>query len=276
MRPGSSVCSTPRPSSPELRLARPGAARPGAQLSVQLSGRGRGQPPARRAGLRGPALFPARLFRLEAGSADRLPPLQPRQPQQRAALRGPDDRQRASPAPRRRPGVPRGDAGGSWTRSTRAAGAPALRDEATDLYPIPLDAPPCGPGPSTRTPTDTSWCWSSGSRSAAGSRGLLLAVDAQPDNSVARKRFWEGTFLFAETPSAGPGFKAFRPLVRSGSAGVRAAAQQRARTAASGLPPYSTEQAGLAPADFYARMERLINPRRTGPRRPPTRPPWRP
>ncbi|MCU0256618.1 MAG: hypothetical protein MUF60_07725, partial [Vicinamibacterales bacterium] len=43
--------------------------------------------------------------------------------------------------------------------------------------------------------------------------GLLLAVDAQPDNSVARKRFWEGTFLFAQTPSAGPGFKAHRPLV---------------------------------------------------------------
>jgi hypothetical protein len=29
----------------------------------------------------------------------------------------------------------------------------------------------------------------------------------------------------------------------------------------SGLPPWSTEQAGLAPVDFYARMERLINPR---------------
>ena len=36
--------------------------------------------------------------------------------------------------------------------------------------------------------------------------GLLLAVDAQPDNSVGRKRFWEGTFLFTnDTASAGRG-----------------------------------------------------------------------
>ena len=48
----------------------------------------------------------------------------------------------------------------------------------------------------------------------------MLAVDAQPDNSVARKRFWEGTFLFAQTPSAGPGFKAYRtPLAGSSKDG---------------------------------------------------------
>jgi hypothetical protein len=46
--------------------------------------------------------------------------------------------------------------------------------------------------------------------------GLLFAVDGQPDNTVARKRFWEGTFLFASgIKSSGPGFKAFRPIVRS-------------------------------------------------------------
>ena len=45
--------------------------------------------------------------------------------------------------------------------------------------------------------------------------GLLLAVDGQPDTSIGRKRFWEGTFLFAnDVKSAGPGFKAFRPLAR--------------------------------------------------------------
>ena len=49
----------------------------------------------------------------------------------------------------------------------------------------------------------------------ASRHGILLAVDAQPDNSVTRKRFWEGTFLFAnDVKSAGPGFKAFRPLAR--------------------------------------------------------------
>ena len=45
--------------------------------------------------------------------------------------------------------------------------------------------------------------------------GLLLAVDGQPDTSIGRKRFWEGTFLFNnDVKSAGPGFKAFRPLAR--------------------------------------------------------------
>ena len=92
-----------------------------------------------------------------------------------------------------------------------------------------------------------------------GQPGLLLAVDAQPDNSVARKRFWEGTFLFAETPSAGPGFKAFRPLVRAGGGGLRVL-PNGALDGRNGLPPYSAEQAGLSPDDFYARMDRLINP----------------
>ena len=57
--------------------------------------------------------------------------------------------------------------------------------------------------------------------------GLLLAVDGQPDTSIGRKRFWEGTFLFAnDVKSAGPGFKAFRPLVR-GADGKLGAGGQR-------------------------------------------------
>jgi hypothetical protein len=44
-----------------------------------------------------------------------------------------------------------------------------------------------------------------------GDAGVYLAVDAQPDGTVARKRFWRGNFLFARTPRlGGPGFKRFR------------------------------------------------------------------
>jgi len=93
------------------------------------------------------------------------------------------------------------------------------------------------------------------------SSGLLLAVDAQPDNSVARKRFWEGTFLFAATPSAGPGFKAYRPPLPAAAGGGWFLPQNAALDGRDGLPPYSTEQAGLDPTEFYARMEQLINPR---------------
>ena len=52
--------------------------------------------------------------------------------------------------------------------------------------------------------------------------GVLLAVDAQPDGTVARKRFWRGNFLFAQDPAlGGPGFKRFRPIVRDKNGGLR-------------------------------------------------------
>ena len=44
--------------------------------------------------------------------------------------------------------------------------------------------------------------------------GVILAVDGQPDGTVARKRFWRGNFLFAQDRAlGGPGFKRFRPVV---------------------------------------------------------------
>ena len=41
--------------------------------------------------------------------------------------------------------------------------------------------------------------------------GIILAVDGQPDGTVARKRFWRGNFLFAQDPALGgprPGIEA--------------------------------------------------------------------
>jgi hypothetical protein len=142
---------------------------------------------------------------------------------------------------------------------TSGSGRVALRDEATDVYPVALDRAALWPGtlyadPYGHTLVLVKWVPQTAERS-----GLLLAVDAQPDNSVSRKRFWEGTFLFAQTPSAGPGFKAHRPVV-SGAGGLRPL-PNAALDGRDGTPGYSEEQAGLSPADFYARMERLINPR---------------
>ena len=52
--------------------------------------------------------------------------------------------------------------------------------------------------------------------------GVILAVDAQPDGTVARKRFWRGNFLFAQDPAlGGPGFKRFRPIVRDKNGALR-------------------------------------------------------
>lgn len=146
-------------------------------------------------------------------------------------------------------------------RVTSGNGRTALRDDATDFYPVPLERKNLWPGtifadPYGHTLIIAKWIPQTKERS-----GLLLAVDAQPDNSIARKRFWEGNFLFALTPNAGPGFKAYRsPVAGGGKRGwvIPANASLNLRP---GLPAYSAEQANLPPGDFYARMERLINPR---------------
>ncbi|HYN78137.1 MAG TPA: hypothetical protein VES73_10135 [Lamprocystis sp. (in: g-proteobacteria)] len=139
------------------------------------------------------------------------------------------------------------------------SGRTALRDETTDFYPVPLQRAALWPGTVYADPYGHVMILTKWLPQRPGQPGLLFAVDAQPDNSVARKRFWEGTFLFAQTPSAGPGFKQFRPLVRTGGGGLQPMSNG-ALSGRSGIPPYSTEQSSLTPADFYARMERLINP----------------
>jgi hypothetical protein len=150
-------------------------------------------------------------------------------------------------------------------RATSGGGRTALSDDATDFYPLPLQREALWPGtvyadPYGHTLIIVKWLPQTKERS-----GLLLAVDAQPDNSVARKRFWEGNFLFAATPAAGPGFKAYRAPVAAGSKGGWAPPPNRTLTAGTGLPPYALEQANLSPEDFYARMEKLINPRGQSP-----------
>jgi hypothetical protein len=153
----------------------------------------------------------------------------------------------------------------------------ALDDEATDFYPVALDRDALRPGtiyadPYGHTLMIVHWVPQTSERS-----GLLLAVDAQPDASVGRKRFWEGTFLFASRlASAGPGFKEFRPLVPvsetgsgteiGGATRLRALSNRELRVD-SRFIPYSDQQAMLSPDAFYARMAQLINPKGVDPAR---------
>lgn len=135
----------------------------------------------------------------------------------------------------------------------------ALNAEATDVYPIELRRETLWPGTLYADPYGhvlilVKWLPGDGQ-----SAGRLLAVDAQPDNSVARKRYWEGNFLFAQTASAGPGFKAFRPLVPGGS-GWRLLSNAEL-DGRSGHPAFALEQAGLDPDAFHARVDAIINPR---------------
>src|SRR5204863_5175403 len=93
-----------------------------------------------------------------------------------------------------------------------------------------------------------------------GAAGVLLAVDAQPDGTVARKRFWRGNFLFAQDPAlGGPGFKRFRPIVL-GTNGVlrRLSNDEIAKNPQYG--DFSLDQSRLGVEEFYDRMDDVMSP----------------
>jgi len=138
-----------------------------------------------------------------------------------------------------------------------------LSDSQTDFYPVPLERDVLWPGTAFADPYGHVLVIVKWVPQTSGQSGLLLAVDAQPDNSVTRKRFWEGTFLFAsDVRSAGPGFKAFRPLVRSADGtGPLRVLSNAALVDDAGFPAYTAAQGELGADDFYARMSKLINPR---------------
>jgi len=140
-----------------------------------------------------------------------------------------------------------------------------LEDESTDLYPIPLSRETLWPGTVYADPYGHVLVLVEWAPQTTGRPGSLLAVDAQPDNSVSRKRFWEGTFLFDNVASAGPGFKAFRPVAHAASGGWRALNNDEL-VDHPGFASFSLEQHQLSPDDFYARMTKLVNPRGLDPK----------
>ncbi|PXW85490.1 hypothetical protein C8R34_11942 [Nitrosomonas sp. Nm84] len=134
-----------------------------------------------------------------------------------------------------------------------------LEDESTDLYPVPLSRETLWPGTVYADPYGHVLVLVEWVPQTIDYPGVLLAVDAQPDNSVARKQVWEGTLLFANTASAGPGFKAFRPLARMPSGKWRMFSNDELIDQ-SDFTLFSLEQDQLSPDDFYARLAQLINP----------------
>ena len=139
----------------------------------------------------------------------------------------------------------------------------ALNDEETDLYPVPLTREALRPGMVYADPYGHVLVLVKWVPQSASSGGQLLAVDGQPDGSVGRKRFWEGTFLFAAgEKSAGPGWKAFRPLLAAGEgAPAPLSNSQLGKGAEAGFARFSDEQGKTSADAFYARMSKLINPR---------------
>jgi hypothetical protein len=95
---------------------------------------------------------------------------------------------------------------------------------------------------------------------SGGGAGVFLAVDAEPDGTVTRKRFWRGNFLFAHDAALGsPGFKHFRPIVREKSGALRRLTNAEI-TKNPQYGDFSHEQSQLAVEDFYDRMDDVMSP----------------
>ncbi|MCA9629287.1 MAG: hypothetical protein KC766_16550 [Myxococcales bacterium] len=138
-------------------------------------------------------------------------------------------------------------------------------DSVTDLYPVPLTRDALRPGTVYSDPyghTYTLVKWQPQTKDHAG---VLLAVDAQPDETINIKRFWRGNFLFSPLGKIdGHGFKAFRPIVvQEGHDGEPDRLDLLSNwqiAVARGYANYSAEQESFDAPGFYGRMERLINP----------------
>ncbi len=133
-------------------------------------------------------------------------------------------------------------------------------DDRTDFYMVPLTQATLRPGTVYADPYGHVLMLVKLVPEANGSPGVFLAVDAEPDGSVTRKRFWRGNFLFVHDPALGsPGFKRFRPIVQERNGGLR-----RLTNAEIAKDPqygdFSLEQTQLSLDQFYDRMDDVMSP----------------
>ena len=149
---------------------------------------------------------------------------------------------------------------GEFLRTTLAdaaqsgAGRTPANDETGDYYPVSLSVDTLRPGTIFADPYGHVLVVAKRVAQSPDRGGILLAVDGQPDGTVARKRFWRGNFLFAVDPSLGSaGFKRFRPIVRDRTGKLR-------RLANAELPDYSLEQYAGGVEGFYDRVEDVLSP----------------
>ena len=133
-------------------------------------------------------------------------------------------------------------------------------DDNTDFYTVPLTQQTLRPGTVYADPYGHVLMLVRRVPESDGAAGVFLAVDAEPDGSVTRKRFWRGNFLFVHDPTLGsPGFKHFRPIVRDANGALR-----RLTNAEIAKNPqyadFSLEQSQLSAEDFYDRMDDVMSP----------------
>jgi hypothetical protein len=170
----------------------------------------------------------------------------------------------SGPPPKRPPGL--AASFGHYLGTTVAdgvhsgSGRTAASDNNTDYYPVPLNEETLRPGTVYADPYGHVLVLARRVSQSDGEAGVLLAVDGQPDGTVARKRFWRGNFLFAQDRALGsPGFKRFRPIVRDKNGGLRRLTNDEiAKDPQYG--DYSLDQSQLGIEEFYDRMDDVMSP----------------
>jgi hypothetical protein len=136
----------------------------------------------------------------------------------------------------------------------------AANDENTDFYTVPLTQAALRPGTVYADPYGHVMMLVRRVPQSGGAAGVFLAVDAEPDGTVARKRFWRGNFLFVHDPKLGsPGFKHFRPIVAEANGALRRLTNDEiAKDPQYG--DFSLDQSQLGVEDFYDRMDDVMSP----------------
>ena len=139
-------------------------------------------------------------------------------------------------------------------------GRTAADDDNTDYYPVPLTQDTLRPGTIYADPYGHVLILVKRVAQTDKGAGVFLAVDGQPDGTVARKRFWRGNFLFAQDPALGsPGFKRFRPIVQEKKSTLRRLTNAEIAKD-SDYGDFSLEQSRLGVEDFYDRMDDVMSP----------------
>jgi hypothetical protein len=136
----------------------------------------------------------------------------------------------------------------------------AAGDDNTDFYTVALTQESLRPGTIYADPYGHVLMLVHRVPEVDGKPGVFLAVDAEPDGSITRKRFWRGNFLFVHDPKLGsPGFKHFRPVARDKNGSLR----RLTNAEIASNPQYadfSLDQSKISAEEFYDRMDDVMSP----------------
>jgi len=146
-----------------------------------------------------------------------------------------------------------------WDSVHSGSGRTALADNNTDYYPVPLSANTLRPGTVYADPYGHILMIVRRVAQTEDATGIILAVDGQPDGTVARKRFWRGNFLFAQEPAlGGPDSSA---SVRVGRERRDAADRRECSEMTTNVPEqqYTTQKATVAHASARSRRRSVAS-----------------